>query len=57
MQSGWFGSFDEFLATEPDLVLAALHQAVLADGFSRQWSSQTSAWLEEVEILRGLVAE
>jgi hypothetical protein len=57
MTCAYSGTFDQFLAIDDATVIAALLQAALADGFSRQWSSQTAAWQDEIRQLREAIAE
>src|SRR5712692_4932432 len=52
MYSAYSASLLDFLAAEPKSLVGQLHEAIASEGFSRQWSSQTVAWQEEVALLQ-----
>ena len=52
MYSAYSAKLIDFLAAEPAALIGQLHHAIASEGFSRQWTSQTSAWREEVAVLQ-----
>jgi hypothetical protein len=57
MICAYSSTLEQFLSVDPSSVLAALHSAVLADGFGRHWTAQTQAWQEELEVLRDAITQ
>ena len=54
MNFAYCASLADFLAAEPTSIVGQLHAALTRDGFSRHWNLQTSAWIEEIALLRGV---
>src|SRR5579864_5443608 len=57
MYSAYSARLIDFLAAEPTALVGQLHQAIAGEGFSRQWTSQTSAWHEELAVLQRLARD
>jgi hypothetical protein len=49
-------TINEFLTDAPATIIAQLHTALAADGFSRQWTAQTTAWQNQLRVLRDAAA-
>jgi hypothetical protein len=52
MYSAYSAKLIDFLAADPAALVGQLNKAIASEGFSQQWTSQTSAWHEEVAVLQ-----
>jgi hypothetical protein len=57
MYFAYRGYLADFLKDDPNAIVGRLHQSVADDGFSRMWSTQTSAWREEAACLQAVCAQ
>ena len=57
MYSAYSAILIDFLAADPAALVGQLHEAIASEGFSRQWTSQTSAWHEEVAVLQRVAGD
>jgi tRNA(Arg) A34 adenosine deaminase TadA len=57
MYSAYSATLIDFLAADPAALVGQLHEAIASEGFSRQWTSQTSAWHEVVAVLQRVAGD